>query len=320
MSRPTHPLRLLWFLTLLCVPGLRAYSADTSRRPFNLPADDAENSLRLFATQSGQEVLFSRPSTAGVRTKALQGDYVPLEAMTRLLAGTPLVATPEPRSGAIVVSRPRTAAQPAPGGDQGSAAEPPNNLMTKPTKVPRLLLASLAGWLAVSSPLDAQTAPSTPAAAGPAAKETIKLESFVVTGSNIPTAADAVAAPITIINRDEIERTVLGSNLLDIVQTRMPSFAGSGNLGATNGNIAGGTATSGGSQLSLRNLSTLVLLDGRRLPDSGASARGGRAPVRTRHDRICPSHSPDGGSPPNWLSATPRGDHRRFDAYAAWTW
>ena len=277
MSRPTHPLRLLWFLTLLCVPGLRAYSADTSRRPFNLPADDAENSLRLFATQSGQEVLFSRPSTAGVRTKALQGDYVPLEAMTRLLAGTPLVATPEPRSGAIVVSRPRTAVPPSPGEEPGNAAEPPSKLMTNSNKSPRLLLASLAGWLAATTATDAQTLPGAQSATVIGAKETVKLESFVVTGSNIPTAADAVAAPITIINRDEIERTGLGSNLLEIVQTRMPSFAGSGNLGATNGNIAGGTATSGGSQLSLRNLSTLVLLDGRRLPDSGACARGGRS-------------------------------------------
>jgi iron complex outermembrane receptor protein len=275
MLRPTHPLRLLWFLTLLCVPGLRAYSADVGRRSFNLLADDAENSLRLFAAQSGLEVLFSRSSTAGVRTKALQGDYAPLDAMNRLLAGTPLVATPEPRSGAIVVSRLRAASRPPPDGDQGSAADPQNQLMTNPNRSPRLLLASLAGWLAASTPLDAQTAPSS--AAGAAAKETVKLESFVVTGSNIPTAADAVAAPITIINRDEIERTGLGSNLLEVVQTRMPSFAGSGNLGATNGNIAGGTATSGGSQLSLRNLSTLVLLDGRRLPDSGASARGGRS-------------------------------------------
>ncbi len=277
MLRPTHPLRLLCFLTLLCVPGLRAYSADVGRRSFNLPADDAENSLRLFAAQSGLEVLFSRPSTAGVRTRALQGDYAPLEAMSRLLAGTPLVATPEPRSGAIVVSRPRNAARPPPEGDQGSAADPQNQPMTNPTRSPRLLLASLAGWLAASTPLDAQTSPGSSSADSAGAKGTVKLESFVVTGSNIPTAADAVAAPITIINRDEIERTGLGSNLLEVVQTRMPSFAGSGNLGATNGNIAGGTATSGGSQLSLRNLSTLVLLDGRRLPDSGASARGGRS-------------------------------------------
>ena len=163
MSRPTHPLRLLWFLTLLCVPGLRAYSADTSRRPFNLPADDAENSLRLFATQSGQEVLFSRPSTAGVRTKALQGDYVPLEAMTRLLAGTPLVATPEPRSGAIVVSRPRTAVPPSPGEEPENAAKPPSKLMTNSNKSPRLLLASLAGWLATTTAtVDATISCNTP--------------------------------------------------------------------------------------------------------------------------------------------------------------
>jgi iron complex outermembrane receptor protein len=135
---------------------------------------------------------------------------------------------------------------------------------------------SLPRWLAgacavlTTAELPAQV---TPAPAG----ATVTLQSVVVTGSNIPTAADAVAAPVTIINRDEIERTGLASNLLEVVQARMPAFAGSANLGATNGNVAGGAATSGGSQLSLRNLSTLVLLDGRRLPDSGASARGGRA-------------------------------------------
>jgi iron complex outermembrane receptor protein len=277
MPHPTPPLRLVWFLMLLCVPALRATSADAARRSFNLPADEAENALRLFATQSGLEVLFSRSSTTGIRTKPVQGDYAPLEAMTRLLAGTPLVATPEPRSGAIVVSRPRATAQLPSGGEQGAPAEPQDTRMTNPNKSSRTLLASLAGWLAASTAMAAQPAPGAPSAADAAAKEAVKLESFVVTGSNIPTAADAVAVPVTVINRDEIERTGLASNLLEVVQARMPSFAGSGNLGATNGNIAGGTATSGGSQLSLRNLSTLVLLDGRRLPDSGASARGGRA-------------------------------------------
>ncbi|PAW68197.1 MAG: hypothetical protein B9S34_03065 [Opitutia bacterium Tous-C1TDCM] len=275
MPRPTHPFRLFWFLALCCVPVLRASAADAGRRPFNLPADEAENSLRLFASQSGLEVLFSRSSTAGVRTRTLQGDYAPLEAMTRLLAGTPLVATPEPRSGAIVVSRPRNGTPPA-GGDAKAAAVPPSPPMTDPNKSSRTLLASLAGWLAAATPMAAQPAAGTPVIAAAAAKESVKLESFVVTGSNIPTAADAVAVPVTVINREEIERTGLGSNLLDVVQTRMPSFAGSGNLGATNGNT-GGTSTFGGSQISLRNLPTLVLLDGRRLPDSGASARGGRS-------------------------------------------
>ena len=126
-----------------------------------------------------------------------------------------------------------------------------------------------------ASLLSTAVAQAAPAQASKTAE--ITLEKFVVTGSNIPTAADALAAPVTVISQAEIERSGLGSNLLELMQTRMPSFAGSGNLGATNGNIAGGTATSGGSQISLRNLSTLVLLDGRRLPDSGASARGGRS-------------------------------------------
>ena len=88
MPRLTPIFRLLCFLLLLCVPTLRASAADAARRPFNLPADDAEHTLRLFATQSGLEVLFSRPSTVGVRTPALQGDFPPFEAITRLLAGT----------------------------------------------------------------------------------------------------------------------------------------------------------------------------------------------------------------------------------------
>ncbi|MFM8619568.1 MAG: TonB-dependent receptor domain-containing protein [Opitutaceae bacterium] len=142
-------------------------------------------------------------------------------------------------------------------------------------KLPRLLFAASFSVAAGFSPVRSQTPP---AAANPApAADAVKLGTFVVTGSNIPTAADAVAVPVTIINRDEIERTGLASNLLEVVQARMPSFAGSGNLGATNGNVSGGSATSGGSQLSLRNLPTLVLLDGRRLPESGASARGGRS-------------------------------------------
>jgi iron complex outermembrane recepter protein len=277
MPRPASALQLLWFLTLLCVPAPRTYPAEPVRRPFNLPADDAETSLRRFASQSGLEVLFSRPSTAGVRTKALQGDFPPLEAIARLLAGTPLVATTEPGSGAIVISRPRTAPPPATGREPTPSPEAPDKPMTNLNRSSRVLFTALAGWLAAATPSDAQTPSGTPPAGGGTTGDTVRLESFVVTGSNIPTAADAVAAPITIINREEIERTGVGSNLLEVMQARMPSFAGSGNLGATNGNIAGGAATSGGSQVSLRNLSTLVLLDGRRLPDSGASARGGRA-------------------------------------------
>ena len=106
--------------------------------------------------------------------------------------------------------------------------------------------------------------------------ESVQLAAFTVTGSNIPTAADAVAVPVTILAQADLQRTGLDSNLLEILQKTMPAFAGGGNLGVTNGNT-GANNTYGGSQVSLRSLSTLVLLDGRRVPDNGANARGSRA-------------------------------------------
>jgi iron complex outermembrane receptor protein len=104
----------------------------------------------------------------------------------------------------------------------------------------------------------------------------VTLEKFVVTGSNIPIAADAAAVPVTILSRQDFEATGLDTNLLEVLQKRMPIFAGNGNLGTTNSNV-GVANTYGGSNVSLRNLDTLVLLNGRRLPTNGANGRGGRS-------------------------------------------
>ena len=246
MPRPTPPLRLLWFLTLLCVSGLRAYAADVGRRSFNLPADDAENALRLFATQSGLEVLFSRSSTAGVRTKALQGDYAPLDALNRLLAGTPLVATPEPRSGAIVVSRQRAAAQPTPGGGQSSAVEPQTKLMTNPNKSPRPLLTALAGWISLGS-VEAQT--TAPGSA--TADETVMLSPFQVStskdqgyeasetlsGTRLSTPNKFVGAAITDVTPALMQDLAL-TNMQDLINfvPNSASYFGGGLAGDSTGN------------------------------------------------------------------------------------
>lgn len=112
----------------------------------------------------------------------------------------------------------------------------------------------------------------TPAAT---ADESVKLDKFVVTGSNIPTAADALAVPVTIIGPRQIDRLDTQGNLLEVIRKGMPFFAGNGNLGNSNANV-GGNSTIGGSQVSLRNLTTLVLINGRRVSNSGAGGRGGR--------------------------------------------
>ncbi len=161
-------------LLRLCVPLALACAltgrAEPALRTFDLPADQAERSLRLFAAQSGLEVLFSRTTTARVRTNPLRGDFEPLEAVQRLLAGTRLVATRDARSGAIIVSRAKSAGPaPAPAAQEPS---PTTNMNSKPT-ASRLLAA-----LALTTAAVGQTpAPST----GPAEEaETILLSPFEV--------------------------------------------------------------------------------------------------------------------------------------------
>ncbi len=136
----------------------------------------------------------------------------------------------------------------------------------------RKLRAELALILGVSLPLAAaaqQTATSSGSNSG-----TVKMEKFVVTGTNIPTAADALAIPVTVIGPQQIQASGVQTNTLDILRKVMPMFSGNGNIGGENATIAS-NSTFGGSMLALHNLSTLVLVNGRRMPFDPAEAEGG---------------------------------------------
>ena len=147
---------------------------------------------------------------------------------------------------------------------------PPTNTMSS-----NPLRRSLAALVLACIPafLRAQTA--TPPAVPPAAADqTVQLSTYVVTGSNIPTAADATDVPVTILGPRDLDETGLNANILDIMRKAIPAFAGRSDIGtsnATNNN----QNTSGGSQIQLRNLDTLVLINGRRVATSGANANNG---------------------------------------------
>jgi iron complex outermembrane receptor protein len=98
-------------------------------------------------------------------------------------------------------------------------------------------------------------------------------ERVIVTGSNIPTAAEVGSAPVTILDQQAIQRTGTDDPQVAL-QMSDPSFTGGGNLGTSNADISA-TTTNGGSEVSLRGLPTLVLLDGRRIADSAALAAEG---------------------------------------------
>ena len=133
---------------------------------------------------------------------------------------------------------------------------------------PRFLRAATAlgvvSSLALGPVLRAQTAPAT-------AETPQKLEAFVVTGSYLPVSAEVNASPILTIERSTIGTTG-STDALRLLKDIAPVFTGNGNTGneVDNGGF-------GESYVALRNLPTLVLLDGRRLANSPFSSNNGAA-------------------------------------------
>ena len=70
-------------------------AGELEKRKFDVPADLADKSLRVFSVQSGTEVLFSSDAASGVRTNAIKGEFLPGEAVKKMLAGTTLYVRDE---------------------------------------------------------------------------------------------------------------------------------------------------------------------------------------------------------------------------------
>jgi iron complex outermembrane receptor protein len=104
--------------------------------------------------------------------------------------------------------------------------------------------------------------------------ETLKLETYTVTGSLIPIAANTPAIPVTVISAVDIQNSGVNTDLLAVLKKTAPYFYGANNIGSDNGNISSGSSN-GGSAVSLRNRATLVLINGRRAAVSPVTASGG---------------------------------------------
>lgn len=124
MNAPRHPTpwpRLRLGLLFLFVFPLAAWAAEPAQmRYVDVPASDAVAALQRLAEQAGIEILFPQENVRGVRTNALKGQFTPRDALERLIAGTPLVAT-STRGGAFAVKRMPDPKAPgmAPGGNRG---------------------------------------------------------------------------------------------------------------------------------------------------------------------------------------------------------
>jgi iron complex outermembrane recepter protein len=105
----------------------------------------------------------------------------------------------------------------------------------------------------------------------PTDDETQHLEAFVVTGSNIPSAGEALAIPVAVISPSDISNSGVETNVLDVLRKISPAISG---IGGENATIATG-GQNGGSQVLVHNLPTLVLVNGRRMAYDPVDGSGG---------------------------------------------
>lgn len=139
---------------------------------------------------------------------------------------------------------------------------------------PRSLAAAL---LSLPAFLSAQTAPVPTPAGPPEAEEPTKLEAVEVTGSRIRTLGQEQGAlPVFAIPQIELERR--GVNRLADIRWAIPQLGASIGFNDNLQNSGTSRAQSVSTSFNLRGLggnSTLVLVDGRRIPHTGQEAPGG---------------------------------------------
>lgn len=99
-SRRAHRL-----LCLALVVSASLLGAQAGARTFRLEAGDASHTLRQFATQAAEQIVFPAEAVRGITTNAVQGDFTPREALARMTAGTALVVIHDARTGALSVRR-----------------------------------------------------------------------------------------------------------------------------------------------------------------------------------------------------------------------
>jgi iron complex outermembrane receptor protein len=133
----------------------------------------------------------------------------------------------------------------------------------------RVLLLASAATLGAASQAAAQAKPPAAANGGSTVQE------IIVTGSALPTTLDAAAVPVSTVNAQKMQQSGVNTNALEILRKTLPAFEGRGNTGTSNANNTNQN-TAGGSQARLRDLDTLVLINGRRAAVDAIAGVGGK--------------------------------------------
>ena len=241
------------FIAVLCpyVAG-----ADESLQSYDIEAQPMGQALKAFAAQTEIQVAFAPETVEGLVAQAVEGDFVPESALQALIDESGLdyeFASDR----LVVVHAPHS-------NDQRGASDSGN---ARPTPV----------LMAQNQTSQAQTTASSRSedkAETQVEQSAVPLEEIIVTGTNIR-GVENPTVPVLTFDREDI--ALSGATTVDdFLRTIPQNFSSETQLTAESGNpFTSGRNRSQGATVDLRGLgggSTLVLLNGRRLPFSGDAA------------------------------------------------
>lgn len=230
--------------------------------PINIASGAADESLKEFVRQTQFQVLYESDAINAYQTHAVSGQYKPVQALSQMLSGTPL-AFQRVNSRTVVISTTN---------GRSNASEPISTADAGNTRSPILL--------AETSPhTRSNGSEKTQDAAQPGSDEhkVLKaLQEVVITGTNLRDATNS--SPLKVYSRKEIESS--GVSSIEQFARVMPenfSSMNSSTAQAAGGNVGFQLVNNGyhGAGFNLHGMganSTLVLLDGQRLPGAGSDA------------------------------------------------
>ncbi|HRE82219.1 MAG TPA: TonB-dependent receptor [Opitutaceae bacterium] len=220
MTLPLAPTYSLIAAALVCTASQVAYAKgeSTSLKTYNLPGGDAVTTLKRFATESGEQIVYLVENIRGQQTNAVVGDFSAREALDRMLAGTVLVASQDPVTGAIAIGRKRP--PPTPPSSPGTQPAPPQTEHS-PVKKPNLLIRTAAWLAALGAPLaDAQVNSSS--LSSDQSDKVVELSPFQVTtddagyqasnalsGTRLNTKLEDIASATTVVTKQQLLDTAV---------------------------------------------------------------------------------------------------------------
>lgn len=101
-------------------------AAESGTKEFDVPAGAAPTTLLIFSDQSGQQVVFMADSVRDEKTNAIKGQFMPREALERMLTGTQLAVVQDGAAALAVRRLPPPARSPAPVAPEKKSSDAPS--------------------------------------------------------------------------------------------------------------------------------------------------------------------------------------------------